>query len=150
MLKRKHPPMILPSDLKSKEKVLRAVNEAVTEIWVELARLDRRLKRLKSKIEEENEESEGDTRPSAFRAQVFHPKKGKGMDSANIGARKNKSSRLAEMKRGEAEEEVSGGHDENGSVVSLSNRLGTSKAEAEQLSIASSNMSSVRSRGKTG
>jgi uncharacterized coiled-coil protein SlyX len=53
MLKRKHPPMILPSDLKSKEKVLRAVNEALKEIWVELARLDHRLKRIKKKIDEE-------------------------------------------------------------------------------------------------
>jgi len=47
MLKHKHPQMILPADLKSKEKVLRAMNEALKKIWIELARLARRLKRLK-------------------------------------------------------------------------------------------------------
>jgi uncharacterized coiled-coil protein SlyX len=39
--------------LKSKEKVLSAVNDALKEAWIELARLDRRLKRLKNKINEE-------------------------------------------------------------------------------------------------
>jgi uncharacterized coiled-coil protein SlyX len=41
--------MILPAhlDLESKEKTLRAVNDALKEAWVELARLDRRLKPLK-------------------------------------------------------------------------------------------------------
>jgi hypothetical protein len=52
VLKKKHPPMILPADLKSKEKILRAVNDALKDAWVELARLDQRLKRLKKKVED--------------------------------------------------------------------------------------------------
>jgi hypothetical protein len=51
MLKEKNPPMVLSADLKSKEKVLRAVNGALKEVWVELARLDRRLKRLKKGLD---------------------------------------------------------------------------------------------------
>jgi hypothetical protein len=47
MLKEKNPPMILSADLKSKDKTLRTVNRVLEGIWVELARLDRRLKRLK-------------------------------------------------------------------------------------------------------
>jgi hypothetical protein len=53
MLKKKHPPMILPADVKSKEKVLHAVNDALKDIWVELTRIDRRLKALKKTIDEE-------------------------------------------------------------------------------------------------
>jgi hypothetical protein len=45
--------MILPADLKSKEKVLRAVNQALKDVWVELPRLDRLLKRQKKKLDGE-------------------------------------------------------------------------------------------------
>jgi uncharacterized coiled-coil protein SlyX len=51
VLKKKHPPMILAGHLKSKEKMIRAVNDVLKETWVELARLDRRLKELKKKVD---------------------------------------------------------------------------------------------------
>jgi hypothetical protein len=53
MLKKKHPPMILSADLKSNEKLIRAMNHLLKEIWVELSRIDRRLKRIKKKVDGE-------------------------------------------------------------------------------------------------
>lgn len=53
MLKKKHPPMILSADLKSRDKSLRAVNEALKDAWVELARFDRRIKQLKKRVDDE-------------------------------------------------------------------------------------------------
>jgi hypothetical protein len=53
MLKKKNPPMILSAELKSRDKALRAVNNALKEVWVELARLDRRIKQLKKRVDGE-------------------------------------------------------------------------------------------------
>jgi uncharacterized coiled-coil protein SlyX len=51
-MKKKHPPMILPAHLRSTEKTVRVLNEMLRDIWIELARLARRLKNLRKRIDD--------------------------------------------------------------------------------------------------
>jgi hypothetical protein len=51
-MKKKNPPMILPAHLKSTEKTVHVLNEVLRDIWIELARLDRRLKDLRRRIDD--------------------------------------------------------------------------------------------------
>ena len=52
MLKKRNPPMILKGHLTSLEHAIRTLNHTLKEIWIELAALDRRLRKLKDQMKE--------------------------------------------------------------------------------------------------